>query len=271
MIVYKATNLVNGKVYIGQTVNSLEYRKDQHFRETRSDKRKNTYFHNAIEKYGENNFEFEVIDTAKTIEELNEKEIYWIEAYGSTQKENGYNLDSGGTNCLKSSTTKQKISESKKELWRDPEVARRMKAGLTKGAETMKSRKGSSYVSIVCANCGAEVRLPKYEARRRKYCSAVCANSVNIKRATAKATEAIMSRHHDQAELVKKDIVKWACANRSIVETCPLNKISIFLEPMRKDIADKYGITDIRSIMACATGSYGKKLFLKWLQNQIQL
>ena len=53
LIIYKATNLVNGKIYIGQTINTLEYRKNQHFREARCEKRKNIYFHNALNKYGE--------------------------------------------------------------------------------------------------------------------------------------------------------------------------------------------------------------------------
>lgn len=49
-------------------------------------KRKTVYFHNAINKYGEANFSFEEIDSAETIEELNEKEQYWIKFYHSTDK-----------------------------------------------------------------------------------------------------------------------------------------------------------------------------------------
>ena len=58
LIIYKATNKINGKVYIGQTTNSLSYRRDQHFREAKCIKRKTVYFHNAISKYGEDNFIF---------------------------------------------------------------------------------------------------------------------------------------------------------------------------------------------------------------------
>lgn len=76
MIIYKAVNKTNGKVYVGQTKNSLAYRRDQHIRETRCKTHKNTYFHDAIQKYGEDNFEFSIIDTADTKEEADEKERY---------------------------------------------------------------------------------------------------------------------------------------------------------------------------------------------------
>ena len=85
MIIYKATNLVNGKVYVGQTVNTLKYRKDQHWREAICPSRKNVHFHNALLKYGIDNFEFEIIDRARDVDELNKKEAYWIDYYKSTE------------------------------------------------------------------------------------------------------------------------------------------------------------------------------------------
>ena len=131
MIVYKATNLINNKIYIGQTINSLDYRMNQHFRESRCEKKKNTYFHNAINKYGESSFEFVVIDSADSIDELNEKERYWIAFYDSNNKTNGYNLDTGGTNGgKKSETTRKKIGETTKEKWKNPDMASKMLEGL---------------------------------------------------------------------------------------------------------------------------------------------
>jgi group I intron endonuclease len=55
--IYKITNKINGKVYIGQSIN-IERRWKEHI----SDKRKNSLIHLAIEKYGEKNFNFEIIE-----------------------------------------------------------------------------------------------------------------------------------------------------------------------------------------------------------------
>lgn len=94
MIVYKATNKINGKVYIGITTHSLEHRKKIHIRDS---KRIDTYFYRAIRKYGKDNFTWEVIDRAESKEELSELEKYYIKLYDSfDNKEKGYNTTSGG-------------------------------------------------------------------------------------------------------------------------------------------------------------------------------
>lgn len=93
MIIYKATNKINGKVYIGQSHKTLEERMRRHKNDS---KRQNSYFYRAIRKYGWENFSWEVIDTATTSEELNEKEVYWIQYYQSfDNREKGYNSTSG--------------------------------------------------------------------------------------------------------------------------------------------------------------------------------
>lgn len=95
MIIYKATNKINGKSYIGQTIKNLEKRKRLH---CNSAKRKNNNpFHCAIRKYGIENFEWEEIAWANTIEKLNEYEIRMIDFYNS-KAPNGYNLTDGGEN-----------------------------------------------------------------------------------------------------------------------------------------------------------------------------
>jgi len=92
MIVYKVTNKISGNVYIGQTIKSLEDRKQQHIKSIETGK---THFYNTLRSYGEDNFLWEVIDTAKSKKELNKKEIHWINEYDS--KNNGYNMVDGGT------------------------------------------------------------------------------------------------------------------------------------------------------------------------------
>ena len=111
MIIYKATNLINGKVYIGQTINVLKKRKINHL--ARANKGSEFYFHNAIRKYGFDNFRWQVICICPNIDILNEQEEYYITFYDSMNVEKGYNLTSGGGNCITSESTRMKISKLK--------------------------------------------------------------------------------------------------------------------------------------------------------------
>ena len=109
MIIYKIQNKINKKIYIGQTVGTLQHRISQH----KSNSKKKSVINMAIRKYGWDNFVAEVIDSAKSIEELNQKEIYWIEYYKSISP-NGYNLELGGKNALHEEETRNKISKANK-------------------------------------------------------------------------------------------------------------------------------------------------------------
>lgn len=86
--IYKITNKVNGKSYIGQTRYTIEFRWRQH-----QHKKDNAYFHNAIKKYGAENFIVEQLEECN-VEDLNNREIYYIAKYNTFQ--DGYNLTIGG-------------------------------------------------------------------------------------------------------------------------------------------------------------------------------
>lgn len=88
MIIYLVTNLINNKLYIGQTVRALKKRWLCH-------QLKGDALFNAIQKYGAENFSIIELDNALTIEELNEKEIYWIK-FLNTVAPYGYNIRLGG-------------------------------------------------------------------------------------------------------------------------------------------------------------------------------
>lgn len=92
--IYKATNIVNGKVYIGKT-NNFERRKWEHL-----NRNTNHFFSRALQKYGYINFEWSILeDEIKTLEESNLRERYWIKSYNSYFRwpnSNGYNMTKGG-------------------------------------------------------------------------------------------------------------------------------------------------------------------------------
>lgn len=100
--------MVNGKQYVGQTSRTLE----QRWREHCSSGSGCTYLHNAIVKYGKENFKVEQIDIALDQEELDYKEQQYIRCY-NTLVPNGYNLETGGNGGKHlSEITCYKISEN---------------------------------------------------------------------------------------------------------------------------------------------------------------
>lgn len=96
LIIYKVTNIINQKIYIGQTCRDIQVRWKRHI----SDAEHNvldTHFARAIRQFGKENFIVEVIDKADTQEELNEKEVYWIKYFDSVN--NGYNETDSKYRC----------------------------------------------------------------------------------------------------------------------------------------------------------------------------
>jgi len=105
--IYKITNTVNGKVYIGQTIRNLEDRFKCHTRQKNCRK-----LYNAIQKHGKENFTIELIEFCSNIKQLNDREIFWINTYKSNIT--GYNIELGGKNKITQQETKDKLSKSLK-------------------------------------------------------------------------------------------------------------------------------------------------------------
>jgi group I intron endonuclease len=85
MIIYKTTNKLNGKIYIGQDKNNNPY----YFGSGKKLQR-------AIHKYGKENFIKEILEECKNEDHMNEREIYWISFYKSQDRKFGYNISEGG-------------------------------------------------------------------------------------------------------------------------------------------------------------------------------
>lgn len=126
MIIYKITNKINGKLYIGQTIKSMNNRIQGHYKNYK--KNVHTKLYDAMRKYGWENFEFSPICTCSNIQTLNELEKYFIEYYGTIN--DGYNTLPGGISNpmhnedvknkhlkrMQSIETRQKISKAMKRL-----------------------------------------------------------------------------------------------------------------------------------------------------------
>lgn len=106
MIVYKIVNKINGRIYVGITTQKLESRMNNHF----SLKHKGApLLKKAIAKYGKDNFEYSVVEMTKTMEELGQREVFWIKELRSLCPK-GYNMLAGGlTNTMAIESLKTKV------------------------------------------------------------------------------------------------------------------------------------------------------------------
>ena len=89
MVIYKIENIINGKIYVGKTQRTVEERFKEHARHNK------TYISKAIQKYGKENFQIEVIEICNNVDDLDERERYWINFF-NCKVPNGYNFTDGG-------------------------------------------------------------------------------------------------------------------------------------------------------------------------------
>jgi len=189
--IYKITNLVNNKIYIGCASN-IRTRKNGHLYDLRKGVHKNDYLQKAWNKYGELNFKFEVVELCDT-DLLHEKEHFWVDYYSCLDREIGYNLkptDPDGCS-LHSEETKEKLRQHFKgkklhpncyEAGKKYNHSEECKINLAKAREKLKNvdfykvhsikRKqvkntitGEIYESLRVAS--DILNIPKYELSRR--------------------------------------------------------------------------------------------------------
>lgn len=158
--IYKATNIINGKIYIGRTIDF-----DRRVREHKNHAKKDGgNFHKDILKFGFDSFVFEVIEEC-SVEELDSKEIYYINKFKTEfGEEYLYNICKGGLGgcthdiCGKnnpmygkhmSEETKKRISEKMRGVKKSDETRKRMSEamrGKKKSKETVAKR--SHIISV---------------------------------------------------------------------------------------------------------------------------
>lgn len=136
-IIYKITNTLDNKIYIGQTTRSVAERWREH--KSKSAPSDGTYLHNAIAKYGEENFTIEEIDNCPDVL-LNDKESEWIIILDAMYP-HGYNLTMGGEGNPKVNHS-QIVS-----LWEDGKSLREIASIMGVNISTVgKHLRGASFV-----------------------------------------------------------------------------------------------------------------------------
>lgn len=170
--IYKIKNKINGKIYIGSSLN-LKSRIRQHKTDLKCKRHSNSYLQNSVNKYGLENFKFEVLEIIflSNREELNcilkTEEAFYIELYKSDNTNFGYNIMSakeGRLVCAES--TKKKLSE----YIRTPETRQKIseagkgRAAWNKGKIGIYSEERLTRIK----EARAKQVMPKWTAERYK-------------------------------------------------------------------------------------------------------
>jgi len=110
--IYKITNISNDKIYIGKSL-LIKYRWKKHLWFLKKGIHVNKHLQSAFVKHGENSFIFDIIEYCN-IEEVNDREKYWVSLLDSCNPLKGYNKTKGGDGLVATKEIKNKISKSLK-------------------------------------------------------------------------------------------------------------------------------------------------------------
>jgi group I intron endonuclease len=111
MLIYKITNTVNGRIYVGKTELTMEERWKVHLRDAKKVKRP---LYAAMRKYGIDKFVTDIIELCEGLDELNARERYWIATLKSTLPDGNYNIGDGGEGGY---VIRNWPEEHKRKLW----------------------------------------------------------------------------------------------------------------------------------------------------------
>lgn len=164
MIIYKITNLINGKIYIGKD----KYNNSNYLGSGKTLKK-------AFIKYGKENFRKDIVEYCDSIDHMNKREVYWIEVFNSRNTEIGYNITAGGEgrSCKHSKETIQKMKISHKgcKAWNKGKV------GVQKCSEEQKlklraahlgKKKSKDHAKHISDGKKGKKYGPQTEERKRK-------------------------------------------------------------------------------------------------------
>lgn len=170
--IYKIENLINGKIYIGQSTNiSQRWKAHRNRPFNENSESYDCPLYRAIRKYGIENFSFVVLEET-TKEELNEKERIWIASYNSNNPESGYNLTDGGDAITNSVLTLEQVHEiysllantslSQEEISKRFGVSQRTISGINTGQTWIETNRiypirNTETETKRCCDCGKKI------------------------------------------------------------------------------------------------------------------
>lgn len=262
MLIYKVTNKLNQQVYIGQTAFTLEKRRAEHEKEALSENRKTVKFHNALLKYGFENFNWEILKECNSQEELDYYETLYIKEFDCLNRDRGYNLKSGGKlgGCY-SEEAREHMGESTKKKWQNPECSKKMLEGLRKGTETVKQKALKNYIEHECPVCHTKFRTKNWNSHI--YCSLECANIAlkpTLKEKSELGIKAIKEKYQDTKADRYNLILEWLKnkENVDLVNSAKLNNLKYL-----NSLAEYVGIKDTRSLGKVLDVKYKKDIHNK--------
>ena len=272
--IYKVTNTINDKVYIGQTEN-VETRWNYHLRDylrSSDSLRFKSPLYDDMKEYGVDKF---TIEELEGVDKDNSyiKEQFWIKEL-NTLYPNGYNLTSGGEKGkFYSDITKERIGEKTKERWEDPVIAERMLNGLRLGTETAKiTQTGKERVERLiktCPECGIEFRVIPSEDKT--FCSYSCSGKYRMTKGSGKQRiEEYVEERKSVHTRIKELAENWTEENKERVIEGKLNDITATLKPLTDLIEEEYEVKDYRTISKAISGTESRKKLLLYLKEYAQ-
>lgn len=203
MWIYKITNEIDNKIYIGQTVRSVERRWSGHKWEALNSPK--YALHRAMHKHGIENFKIEILAETDSKEDLDRLEKKYIKEYNSFVNHNGYNMTDGGEGSIPTEEVRLKLSMMQKGKKLTEEHIANMRAAL-KGrkhteehkAKTSATLKGRSRPEEVKAKISAGHKGKKLSIEHREKLSKIYTDRPKVKcpHCTKSGSQSIMARWH---------------------------------------------------------------------------
>lgn len=186
MGVYKITNTVNGKIYVGSAASKFGFKSrwDSHMITLKNGNHKNKYLQSAWDKYGKESFTFNILELVSDSDLILSREQYYLDSLMSYDREIGYNICKIAGNTFgtkRSDDTKQKMSLSRLNL--KPSIETRYKMsnsqkgnknnlGNKHNEETKKKISDANKGKTILTNLQNIEIIKKYDSgEKRKYLS----------------------------------------------------------------------------------------------------